>query len=959
MAGGVVGASVFASTYSPSITDRLAASTAFDGYLLRAFAHTVQRFYYGQDNSGNGVYPTSSDVTGTGGPATMSAAGIRLVVSFKPTIDPAGAYTASKYTTQKSNLISAISLLKSHHVTMDGIALYHEGNGHGANGPFATAALFKAYQSFYGAAVQAAGIPLYYIPAMYSATTAVSYYPGDSLCDAVLADYYCNDFTGSAITLDAIMAVADAGSKPFGIGEWGFSNGSARPSPAQFVSWCNDQILGRWEARATAGKPAAALMWYSRDAGGPNSISATTDPSVIAELDLLYDTLNASAPSAGPAAQAPAWPGSPEPGSFTPGDISVPGAAATVTVSTTLTAIASPVMTVTGGTGAVVTTPATMPAAPAGMPQIIAEIGVIPAVPVPPPGTLELDDATFGRLNLNVLAGTTVWADISRYVRSGSITRTSTRQQAPVITYDAGTLTAVLKDADGRFDPDNLTGPYVAAGVSQVRPMTPVRARAAYQGVVYPLFNGFADSWITPDTNFGPRYSETTVSATDAFKVLGGYQLGAAAQNNSVLIPVGSGEDTGARMSRLLNLAGWDTNARSIDTGNTDLQGTSLTGPAALDEMRLAADTELGELYVNGSGQVVFRRRRGVLEDARSTNPQATFGDSPGAGATLNSNTGFEGVTGSTAGWATSNGAALVATSVGAYAGVFCGLMSGDGVTANPTITTTPAAAVTPGAYVTFSAWVIAASNPWPMTMTIQFFDSGSAHIAGADAVAILQADPSGWAQITTAGFAPATAASCTGVLTMTGTPASPGPAVKIDEAYLQVTAELPYTGVGRSSDDGQLCNDAQITAAGSANLQEALDAGSVATFGYPRSYSRTDVLLQSDAEALEYAQFLVYISKGAEDRFDTLTVNPLRDPARLFPQVLGREIGDMIQVIRRPPGMPAIVKQLIIRGVSHTVDISSNTWSTQWQLQDASRYAFLTLGDPVAGRLDDNALAF
>ena len=82
-------------------------------------------------------------------------------------------------------------------------------------------------------------------------------------------------------------------------------------------------------------------------------------------------------------------------------------------------------------------------------------------------------------------------------------------------------------------------------------------------------------------------------------------------------------------------------------------------------------------------------------------------------------------------------------------------------------------------------------------------------------------------------------------------------------------------------------------------------------------------------------------------------------DPADLFPQALGREIGDMVAVIRRPPGVAPITKQLIIRGITHTVDISSNSWQTQWMLQDAARYAFFNLNDPTAGQLDNNPLAY
>jgi hypothetical protein len=53
------------------------------------------------------------------------------------------------------------------------------------------------------------------------------------------------------------------------------------------------------------------------------------------------------------------------------------------------------------------------------------------------------------------------WTDISQFVRSGSINRSSNRLAGPLYTYQAGTCTLVLKNGDARFDPDNLSGPYV------------------------------------------------------------------------------------------------------------------------------------------------------------------------------------------------------------------------------------------------------------------------------------------------------------------------------------------------------------------------------------------------------------------------------------------------------------------------------------------------------------------
>ncbi len=59
-------------------------------------------------------------------------------------------------------------------------------------------------------------------------------------------------------------------------------------------------------------------------------------------------------------------------------------------------------------------------------------------------------------------------------------------------------------------------------------------------------------------------------------------------------------------------------------------QATTLEGDA-LDELQAVAESEIGELYVDGAGQVVFRNRRATLTEARSNTVQFTFGSTPGS----------------------------------------------------------------------------------------------------------------------------------------------------------------------------------------------------------------------------------------------------------------------------------------------------------------------------------------
>jgi hypothetical protein len=341
---------------------------------------------------------------------------------------------------------------------------------------------------------------------------------------------------------------------------------------------------------------------------------------------------------------------------------------------------------------------------------------------------------------------------------------------------------------------------YVLSGTfTQVLPMVPVQIQATWSGTTYTLFTGYADSWSDQGDNYAGNYDEVILTATDAFKVLAGKTLATLGSS------VGAAEDSGARVNRILDAAGWSSTARNVTTGDTTLQATSF-GDTALNLLQLTADSELGELYVDGPGNLTFRHRLGLLQDTRSNTPQAVFGDSPGT--------------------------------------------------------------------------------------------------------------------VETAG------------------------------------TEIKYLKVSRASDDTTLINDCQITPANGGTLQEAINADSEAKYLYPRTYSRSDLLMQDNTTGLNYAQWIVYLGADAEDRFDVLTVVPGRDPTNLFPQVLGRELGDRIQIWRRPPNAGTVTKDVFIRQITHT--FSALWWQTDWMLSSASKYgSFLTLDNTTLGKLNQNALAY
>jgi hypothetical protein len=188
--------------------------------------------------------------------------------------------------------------------------------------------------------------------------------------------------------------------------------------------------------------------------------------------------------------------------------------------------------------------------------------------------------------------------------------------------WDGGTATAVLTNLRGRFSSSNLSGPFVAGGISGIRSLVPIRWLATYQGVTYPLYRGYVEEWLR---DYDPTNADAlvTIPQTDEWarlSVAGGVKVPAA----------GAGELFGPRCHRILDAAG-HTGARVIDVGTTTMQATDLDKKAA-DELALTADSEGGSVYIGAAGEVIGERQYALVENARSIVVQAVFGDNPAAG---------------------------------------------------------------------------------------------------------------------------------------------------------------------------------------------------------------------------------------------------------------------------------------------------------------------------------------
>lgn len=214
-----------------------------------------------------------------------------------------------------------------------------------------------------------------------------------------------------------------------------------------------------------------------------------------------------------------------------------------------------------------------------------------------------------------------VYVDITAYLRGFDTDRHFSRE---VAAWEAGTASIVLDNRDGRFSADNLSGPYVTGGVTQIRPWRPIRIRAAYGGTTYYVYTGYATAWEESYSLDGANRGDAivTVQCVD--------ELGSLARFNPLATSVvGTGELPGLRVHRLLNNAG-SIAPRSIDPGTFTLQGTTMAANVVTD-LKLTADSEAGAIYILKDGTVRFDDQLAIVTQTRSSVSQATFGDGGGA----------------------------------------------------------------------------------------------------------------------------------------------------------------------------------------------------------------------------------------------------------------------------------------------------------------------------------------
>jgi hypothetical protein len=152
---------------------------------------------------------------------------------------------------------------------------------------------------------------------------------------------------------------------------------------------------------------------------------------------------------------------------------------------------------------------------------------------------------------------------------------------------------------------------------------------------------------------------------------------------------------------------------------------------------------------------------------------------------------------------------------------------------------------------------------------------------------------------------------------------------------------ELKYAAIGFDNGDQLIRNPVTVSRSNGV-AQTSSDAAGLTEY-LDHQYTLDGLYHDSDSLSKDAADFLVSEYKDPKSRVTSLVVKPQRDPANLWPVVLGAELGDVFTVIRRPQGIGSPISQNCeIQGIKH--DINPGEWTVTFTLSPAYTGAFLQL---------------
>jgi len=174
-------------------------------------------------------------------------------------------------------------------------------------------------------------------------------------------------------------------------------------------------------------------------------------------------------------------------------------------------------------------------------------------------------------------------------------------------------------------------------------------------------------------------------------------------------------------------------------------------------------------------------------------------------------------------------------------------------------------------------------------------------------------------------------------------------------QTYSDTGFGIRYTNLDFAYDDQLILNDVTVTRLGGIP-QQVTDAPSIATY-FRKSGLRSDILVQTDAEALDQAQMLLVARKNATLRIDSMDLTlSAQDTEPEAITKITNDIYKLVKINKTMSGGTAVETELFIQGVQH--DITPDSWRIKLLTAEPIIQAFI-LDSQEQGILDTNALSY
>ena len=149
--------------------------------------------------------------------------------------------------------------------------------------------------------------------------------------------------------------------------------------------------------------------------------------------------------------------------------------------------------------------------------------------------------------------------------------------------------------------------------------------------------------------------------------------------------------------------------------------------------------------------------------------------------------------------------------------------------------------------------------------------------------------------------------------------------------------------------------NSAQVSRSGG-SVQTATNAASIALY-FLHSYNQQNLLMQTDAVALDYAQAYIASRAATSVRCDAITLDlNTENYAAGIEAALGLDYFDPVTITTTQPGSSSLTATFQIFGVAHTV--TPNSWKTTFTTLEPIIDSFI-LDSALYGILDTSVLSY